>query len=286
MSPFVMRFADGSVFFLGLALVLFALFLRGFSHRRWVVSVWNLSAVVGMLCVFLSANPQPLFAYILWGLSALGTLVVVKTPGAKQWGRGAAWALLLLGTAYLGIAEARHHRRPHFSMPVDTPVYVIGDSISAGTGVATRCWPEMLADIGGIPVTNLAQPGATVEDALRQAARIAHPRAVVIVEIGGNDLLGETDSATFRQRLRELIHGLRTAGHDVLLMEIPLYPFQNAFGDAQRAVAEQEGAELIPKRFFARVLETPDGTIDGLHLSPVGHRAMADLFADLLLGKR
>jgi lysophospholipase L1-like esterase len=39
---------------------------------------------------------------------------------------------------------------------------------------------------------------------------------------------------------------------------------------------------MLPKRYFARVLGTQDGTLDGLHLSQAGHDAMAETIAEVL----
>ncbi len=73
--------------------------------------------------------------------------------------------------------------------------------------------------------------------------------------------------------------------HEVLLFELPLFPFRNAYGRAQRAVVRKHGIAMLPKRFFADVLGTRDGTLDGLHLSQAGHDAMAEIIAEVLSGE-
>ncbi len=60
-----------------------------------------------------------------------------------------------------------------------------------------RCWPVILADMTQFRVVNLAQPGATVKSAMAQSKGIAESGSLVIVEIGGNDLLGGTDASDF-----------------------------------------------------------------------------------------
>ena len=66
------------------------------------------------------------------------------------------------------------------------------------------------------------------------------------------------------------------------MFELPLFPFQNAYGRAQRAVAKRHAVALIPRRHFARVLGMKDGTLDGLHLTQKGHDEMARRVAALL----
>jgi lysophospholipase L1-like esterase len=66
------------------------------------------------------------------------------------------------------------------------------------------------------------------------------------------------------------------------MFELPLPPFRADCGRAQRRLAAQYGAVLIPRRFFARVLAEPENTVDGIHLSRQGHERMAEMMASLL----
>ena len=161
---------------------------------------------------------------------------------------------------------------------------MLGDSLSAGIGSTVRCWPRVLGETTSLRVVNLAQPGARVEDAIRQAQGIVGSNAVVIVEIGGNDLLafGE-DAEKFAVQLDRLVALLRANRHQVLLMELPLFSFQNRYGRAQRAIAAQYHVALLPKRYLTQVLGIRQGTIDGLHLSQAGHGALAHIMADVMV---
>ena len=98
-------------------------------------------------------------------------------------------------------------------------------------------------------------------------------------------MLGGTDASVFRTKLDILVSSLRADKHQVLLLELPLLPFQNAYGAAQRDVAAKHGVAMLPKRCFAGVLGTENGTLDGLHLSQAGHNAMADIIADVVKQK-
>jgi lysophospholipase L1-like esterase len=66
------------------------------------------------------------------------------------------------------------------------------------------------------------------------------------------------------------------------MFELPLPPFCNAYGQAQRRLAREFGAYLIPKRIFAGVLTRAGSTADGIHLSPKGHGEMAAIAANVL----
>jgi lysophospholipase L1-like esterase len=61
------------------------------------------------------------------------------------------------------------------------------------------------------------------------------------------------------------------------MLELPLPPIYNGYGEIQRRLARKYGVPLVPKRFFAQVLAGSDSTVDGLHLGPAGHRKMANM---------
>lgn len=282
MNPIVLCFADGTTFFIGLALVFLAEVLLLRLKNRIVRSLITLVAVVGMIMVVISATPLPLWLYIVWAITALlGLLLVSRINSPKKY-RLAVLAVLLVVTAGLCIWEVPYHQMPSVAIAGDTTIYVIGDSISAGTGTGVRCWPEVLGDRISTDVVNLARDGSRIGVAAQQAEGVVQPQSLVIVEIGGIDLLEGVDASLYKKKIDALVGSLRGAGHRVLMVEFPLYPLMNGYGRAQRSIAARHGATLLPKRCFTKVLGTPEGTIDGLHLSQIGHNAMAEIMAEVI----
>ena len=283
MTPFVLLVADGTAFFVGLALVFIAttLFLR---FRKGVVHAVLLAFVlVGMLLVAISATPLPIWAYLVWATIAFAGLILGNRGEPSKPLNCITGIALLLTTVGLCLAEAPYHRRPHLTVANGKTIYVLGDSISAGTiGSKLCCWPMVLKGIVPFRVVNLAQGAATVERAIGQAKGITEPNSVVIVEVGGNDMIGGTDAAGFRSRYHYLVSSLRAAGHQVLIFELPLFPFQNAYGEAQRSAVTKYGVSMLPKRCFAKVLGTTNATLDGIHLSQEGHNALAKIIAAVI----
>lgn len=275
MNPLGLMFLDGTALFAGLALVLAAgaVFVRsGTVLLRPVLTVLSLA---GLAAVLLSAVPLPGWLYALWILPAAAVLVLGNLSGATPVLRFRAFCALFAVSVLLLLAESPHLRSPRIRMDAGQSLCVVGDSISAGIGSGERYWPEVLAAATSLRVENLAVPGATTQSALAQLPRIAESNAVVLLEIGGNDLLDRIDAATFESHLDQLVSVLRAGGHDVAMFELPLFPFQNAYGRAQRAVAKRHAVALIPRRYFARVLGMKNGTLDGLHLTQKGHDEMA-----------
>jgi lysophospholipase L1-like esterase len=199
---------------------------------------------------------------------------------------------------------------------LQTRLVVIGDSLSADDFTEGGApWPTLLARGHGIEVENLAFSGAKVGSAAKRVASGDFAGAVVLLEIGGNDLLGGTTSAEFERDLESLLAKVCHQGsinqgtvHDtpgperqaarpplpalakggralvVVMLELPLPPLYNRFGEIQRRLARRYDVVLIPKRYFASVLIGGDATLDGLHLSPAGHRKMAEMVWEQVSG--
>jgi acyl-CoA thioesterase-1 len=159
---------------------------------------------------------------------------------------------------------------------------IIGDSISSGIDPRQPAWPAALRQMTGIPVKNLARPGAQVIDGLVMANAVNGEDRAVLIEIGGNDLLGGGPSKEFERALDRLVSKLAMPGRTMVMFELPLLPHKIAYGQIQRRLATKYGVWLIPKRYFVDVLGGADATSDGLHLSYAGTQRMAVLVAKAL----
>jgi lysophospholipase L1-like esterase len=99
---------------------------------------------------------------------------------------------------------------------------------------------------------------------------------VVLVELGGNDLLGGTDPDAFARDLRSLLRAVAVGERRVVMFELPLLPFQNGYGRIQRRVCAEHGVDLLPRSLLAGAIALPGNARDGLHLSQQGHEWLAD----------
>src|SRR5437764_1030097 len=83
---------------------------------------------------------------------------------------------------------------------------------------------------------------------------IAGSGSLVLAEIGGNDILGDTGPEAFGRGLDALLGRLRAGGRTVVMLELPLPPSYNRYGEAQRRLARRHGAFLVPKRVLLGVM--------------------------------
>lgn len=208
--------------------------------------------------------------------------MVFSAVAMSRWMAGRPWLLRAGQVAAVAtcltavLMEWPWRRLPTVSPVASRRLVVIGDSLSAGTGQGETTWPKVLSVRPGLEVVDLSRPGETVDSALAQAARIPPGAGLVLLEIGGNDLLGPTTASGFEIGLERLIQSAAGPGRVLVMFELPLSPWGHRFGRAQRRLSVEHGVALIPKRVLADVLGSPGGVLDGLHLSDQGHRRMAD----------
>jgi acyl-CoA thioesterase-1 len=282
MNPFVLQLANGNSFFVGLVMIVAALFLRLWFEGRILGLVLRISYIAGIVFVIFSATPLSIWFYCLWfGLCVAAALAVFNDKYPFQRKMLAPFAVLICSLT-MCLVELPYHLSPRIKILPQQSVFVIGDSISAGISAKERAWPDVLGDISHFKVINLAKPAATVESAMDQVASIAGSNSLVLVEIGGNDFLGNTDSKTFYIQLDQLLGKLTAGNNQAVVFELPLFPFYNSFGKAQRNLAKKYQVVLIPKHYMTDVFGLKGGTLDGLHLSQKGNDAMANSIYSLI----
>jgi acyl-CoA thioesterase-1 len=159
---------------------------------------------------------------------------------------------------------------------------VIGDSISSGIDSRVEAWPLVLQQTCGVEVRNLARPGAQAREGAFLAGGLTEGDHVVLIEIGGNDLLMGVSSDEYGRALDALLSKVAAPSRTVIMFELPLLPNKIAYGQIQRSLSAKYSVTLIPKRYFAQVIGDADATTDGLHLSTLGARRMAALVARIL----
>ncbi len=100
------------------------------------------------------------------------------------------------------LVELPYHLSPRVPQLGHPILGIIGDSVTAGMGEQKAVtWPRIFADRYGVVVHDHSLAGANVASALRQAASVSSDERLVLLEIGGNDILGETTPAGFEAGL-------------------------------------------------------------------------------------
>jgi acyl-CoA thioesterase-1 len=268
-------FGSGWALFIAAALLLIAIIpsIAGSTHQR----LRALLALIGGIFLLLSAAPLPLWCYAIISILLCAWLFTLSgtTRPKKQAHLTLALASFTVVVALVG-NELRYQNPPPLQPVHGRRLYLFGDSIAAGIGSHNdECWPDLMCRAHRVELFNSASPGDTIEKATEKARSRPLQDGLVLLEIGGNDLLNGTDIADFERDLNDLLTEVCGTGRQVVMFELPLPPFHNGYGMAQRRVAAQHDAYLIPKRVLMRVLAAEGATIDSLHLSRTGHQQLA-----------
>jgi acyl-CoA thioesterase-1 len=284
------HFAGGDAYLLGLmafvaAQVALSL-TRSSMERRWLV----ISARISLIWAIADPSPVPwlllaVFAVLLL-FAAVGRLrrrqPAESTEATSRKG-GRSFRLALAGLAVVAIlCEIPYHFSPSLTSTVKT-LAVVGDSVTAGLNDGEDTWPKQLARTSKLQIIDASQPGATLKSAVQQVELLNSQGAdLLILEIGGNDLLEGLPVADFERDLDRLLAAAQQDQRQVVMFELPLPPLAARYCAVQRRLAMRYHALLIPRRQFLRVLTGHGSTVDGIHLSVRGQTRLMELVRNLL----
>jgi len=195
--------------------------------------------------------------------------------------------LVLLAAVALFSACGKEKEEP---VPQGSVVLALGDSLTAGAGVAPEeAWPALLASKTGWAVINGGVNGDTSAAALLRLPALLeeHEPVLVLVTLGGNDMLRRVPQAETVANLEKIIALIREHGAKPVLLATPQPTLAGAVfqhlsaAEFYREVAEERQVPLIGDA-IADVLSDPQLKGDPLHPSAAGHALLSEkIFEEL-----
>jgi lysophospholipase L1-like esterase len=206
---------------------------------------------------------------------------VARSRPASRIATCAAAAALLIVFLLEGCGE-RVPRVP--AVAPDEVIVAFGDSLTYGTGAAeSESYPMVLGKLIGRKVVRSGVPGEVTAQGLARLPQVIdeHRPALVIVCLGGNDMLRRLDEAQIRSNLRRIIMTLRGRGISVVLVGVPkpalLTSAAAFYGElAKEFQIPYEGKVLND------VMHQLELKADPIHPNAKGYRRMAEAIAQLL----
>jgi acyl-CoA thioesterase I len=156
-------------------------------------------------------------------------------------------------------------------------IVAFGDSLVVGIGTTSgNSFVSLLSDRVGISIINAGRSGDTTGSALNrvQSDVIARQPKVVIVLLGGNDLLQGLPLAQRVANITTIAQQIRSAGATVLLVGLGNDPI-DPYGGALPGIASQTGSTHVPG-ILEGIFGVPALMADAVHPNNAGHRIMAD----------
>ncbi|MEW6590821.1 MAG: arylesterase [Pseudomonadota bacterium] len=196
--------------------------------------------------------------------------------------RSASRIFIAVCVAFVLAACERAPTLPRLS-PHDV-IVAFGDSLTHGTGASTdTAYPAVLATLTGRTVINAGVPGDTTTTALQRLPAVldAHKPRLVLLCLGGNDMLRKQPESATENNLRLLVQTIRASGADVVLIGVPEPKLFGGAPDFYARVADELKLPLEDE-VFVEVLKDNRLKADPIHANAAGYRVVAERLAELL----
>ena len=161
--------------------------------------------------------------------------------------------------------------------PSAVTVVAFGDSITAGVGTTgNNDYVSRLADRTGVAIINAGRSGDTTASALARidSAVLARDADIVIVFLGGNDLLQGVPVQQRITNITSIVQQIRADGAAVILVGVgsgAIDPFEGALA----GIASQTSSTFVPA-VLDGVFGVSSLMADLIHPNNAGHAIIAD----------
>ena len=163
-------------------------------------------------------------------------------------------------------------------------IVAFGDSLTHGTGASEHeSYPAVLAQLIGREVVRSGVPGEVTAQGLQRLPDVLdeyRPR-LVIVCLGGNDMLRRLSMADTRSNLRAIVRTLKERNIGVVLIGVPQPALLSSPPEFYAELA-QEFAVPYEGEILKTVLYAAEMKADPIHPNARGYRKMAEAVAALL----
>jgi lysophospholipase L1-like esterase len=163
-------------------------------------------------------------------------------------------------------------------------IVAFGDSLTYGTGAnEDESYPSVLAQLIGRKVVRAGVPGEMTGGGLARLENVIdeHRPALVIVCLGGNDMLRKSNDAEIVRNLRAIIKSLKERGIAVVLVGVPRPALLTSAAAFYGELAKEYRIPYEGK-VLTDVMHQRDLKADLIHPNAKGYRRMAEAIAELL----
>lgn len=193
------------------------------------------------------------------------------------------WLIFLLGAVLVLFLLLMGENR---KLPISSGTIVfLGDSITAGNGLAPEQAYPALIQIKGMTMLNLGVSGNKTEDGLLRLKEYfsagGTPR-LVVVELGANDIFQGVSANVMEANLESIIQECRSHGVPVMLCGIRI-PWKIGIDDIFADVARESHVPLLKDVMQGEQNQPEFLQDDGIHPNAAGQKIIAQKMQEALL---
>ena len=165
-------------------------------------------------------------------------------------------------------------------------IVVLGDSLTSGHSVNPgESYVDRLEQRFGVSIVNAGISGNVTADGLKRLDRdvLSEDPRIVLVFLGGNDMLRKTAPESQFRDLREIVRRIQATGAFVILVGLEAPPLMSStdYGDLYEEVAREMGTGYVPNA-MGGVFGRPSLMADSIHPNAAGHEKMAKRIGDAI----
>ena len=163
-------------------------------------------------------------------------------------------------------------------------IVAFGDSLTFGTGASeAESYPLVLGQLIARKVVRAGVPGEVTEGGLARLQEVIdeHKPKLMIVCLGGNDMLRKVNEAQTKSNLRAIVRTLKAQGISVVLVGVPRPALLTSAPPYFEEIAKEHGIPYEGK-IVTDILYQRDQKSDAIHPNAKGYRRMAEAIAALL----
>ena len=167
--------------------------------------------------------------------------------------------------------------------PSSIEVLAFGDSLTFGFGASSgNGYVPVLERRLAIDIFNSGIPGNTTADALVRlnTSVLSRDPEVVLVLLGGNDLLQNVPLQTRIDNITQIVERIRGDGSKVILVGVGSGQF-DPFNGALPDLANRTGSTYVPN-ILDGIITNPALMFDSIHPNDAGYAIMADRIEPVL----
>lgn len=182
----------------------------------------------------------------------------------------------------LGLVGCGKDTKKFNKLPPKSLISALGDSLTFGYGVdKNQSYPTLLAQKSGWTVDNDGVSGDTTSDVLQRLPTIlAKNPKLVLLGVGGNDVLRRTDPETTKANLLKIVNDLQSKAIAVVLIAQPHLSASALFGKASdnpvyQEIAKKTGVPLLDN-VWSEILSDNSLKSDQIHANAAGYAQFTD----------